>query len=1151
MHQTGKHCAIEPLESRRLLSAIAIDMNFGVQGRVVSDFGNSDDLRDAKLQSDGKLLVLVSGHSQSTPYNPVLVRYNPDGSRDQSFAPAGQFALPRPADNANYNFLNVLPDGKLMAGGTVFVTNATRFFFVRLNSDLSLDASFGSGGIVTGDFMYLFSSTYSFASLPDGKVLAAGQTSAAGNQAGIWRFNSDSTLDQTFGANGGGFIEYLYENVPNPSISSLLLNPDGSFFGVTPRGEAKFAANGVRDTSFGNQGYLPQGVTLKRVLSDGRMLGLQRLQTTPDTTGGFLSDILVSRWNPNGTPDGSFGNNGTARIDFTSYDQPHDLNLDSNGRIILSAGASAGAFSAPPQRFALARLLPDGQLDTSFGIGGTYIDQFGTAAHIVLPTADNKIMAVGFGSEKSTENPTASGQSQNLAITRYVPEVPINIAIDLPNPVNEGSNFVISGGGSSYDNGQIVRYEWNSSYDGWTFNTDAEGLFTVLHAGDDPSIPVALRVSTSDGLRGQATFLIPTNNLPPVANAGPDRTLLAGTATQLPMRADDAVKESGSLRVDYGDGTAQSVFNFTTTNPFTATPSHTYTKSGTYTLTLTADDGDGGISTDTATINVFNIIANMFQDTDGGGTKGTSEPVFPGRTVWVDLNDNGIQDTSEPESVTDANGDAFFAGLAAGTYKIRAQVPAGWQLSFADANFRGDYATATITATAGVKVSVGLTQRSIITGTVFNDANGNGVRDAGEVGISGQGIDIVLLPSIPINGGFSPVGGSYTIRGLTAGDYLMGVRPPSGWVQTLPAAKSSLIVSPGSAQTIGNIDFGLRQVAAATAKGFVFEDIDGDGANGSGDRAYYPANSPSPAPVYLDVNNNGVRDLIEPFVSISSTDSTWTMPQLPAGTYTFRFIPRPGWVQTFPANNGGQTVTLATGDSVTTLNFGLQKTDFVAPQVTSFAFNQNVKPNRIEITFSEPMVTFSSLVLQPVGGTNITLDVKYDSATNTATYTPRGISVLPDGNYRATFTANQIKDLAGNPLIGQSEWSFFVLKGDLNGDRAVSIADFIILSSNFGKTNASCSDGDINYDGEVGIADFIELSSLINTSLAPPAAAPLAAATMELNLADSGPSIDVLEQDLPAARKTRHHRRNHHRRADAAAISPDRPSRFARRRGMF
>jgi len=186
-------------------------------------------------------------------------------------------------------------------------------------------------------------------------------------------------------------------------------------------------------------------------------------------------------------------------------------------------------------------------------------------------------------------------------------------------------------------------------------------------------------------------------------------------------------------------------------------------------------------------------------------------------------------------------------------------------------------------------------------------------------------------------------------------------------------------------------------------------------------------------------------------------------------------------------------------------------------------------------------LSFGALVLQPVGGTSITLDLTYDSATNTATYVARNVPILPDGNYRAAFNTNLTKDLAGNPLTGQTDLSFFVLKGDLNGDRTVSIADFITLASNFGKTNATYADGDLNYDGTVTISDFIDLAANFNATLpAPSPAAPAqAAAAVETSSASSAPLADVLADNsnpkvvqakpvLIISRHARHHRKPHY-----------------------
>ena len=60
----------------------------------------------------------------------------------------------------------------------------------------------------------------------------------------------------------------------------------------------------------------------------------------------------------------------------------------------------------------------------------------------------------------------------------------------------------------------------------------------------------------------------------------------------------------------------------------------------------------------------------------------------------------------------------------------------------------------------------------------------------------------------------------------------------------------------------------------------------------------------------------------------------------------------------------------------------------------------------------------------------------------------------------------------------------YAIKGDLNFDGSVSIADFITLASNFNKNNATWPDGDLNGDRTVTIADFIDLAANFGQSLA-------------------------------------------------------------------
>ncbi|HEV8291285.1 MAG TPA: hypothetical protein VGP94_05160 [Tepidisphaeraceae bacterium] len=113
----------------------------------------------------------------------------------------------------------------------------------------------------------------------------------------------------------------------------------------------------------------------------------------------------------------------------------------------------------------------------------------------------------------------------------------------------------------------------------------------------------------------------------------------------------------------------------------------------------------------------------------------------------------------------------------------------------------------------------------------------------------------------------------------------------------------------------------------------------------------------------------------------------------------------------------------------------------------------------------------------------------------TWTFPGYGHGVLPDGNYYASLPVDAISDVADNQSTAEFTLDFFVLAGDLNRDRQVSISDFIDLASNFNKTSATYTDGDLSYDGSVTISDFIDLAANFNKSLPQPAPAAQPAAT--------------------------------------------------------
>jgi PKD repeat protein len=621
---------------------------------------------------------------------------------------------------------------------------------------------------------------------------------------------------------------------------------------------------------------------------------------------------------------------------------------------------------------------------------------------------------------------------------------------------------------------------------------------------------------------------------PPIADAGSDRVGAAGVPIMLSFGGSDPAVIVPKFTVNYGDGTPETVLNNALLKVPLSFP-HTYAQKGAYTVTLTIEDGDGGTITDTAQISVGDVAVHLFQDVDGNGLQHVDkDQSLPSHTVWLDLNENGAVDDGEPAAATDTSGDAMFDGLAPGTYKVRTEAPVGWQVTFADGTVHGDACDATINGSFGAGCVFGLTQRAMVTGTIYHDLNSNGVRDADEPTLANRGVIASTLTELFAGRASTFANGFYRIRGLLPGDHQIRFNDSADWLQTFPTGNTSYSVSLAAGETVENIDFGI--VLTATARGFVFEDVNSDGLFRDPDRIYTTNDHIWPATVYLDLNNDGVHEADERMFKTYG-DGTWVIDRVPPGTRTFRLLPRPGWVETTP----GVTVDLEPGEVMPEIAVGTHQTDFSPPQLSSFVFRYDLKPQVIELTFSEAVdVTPDDLKVQVDGGSSIQLDLtSYDPATQRAIFTPRGSGVLADGNYRAVI--DEYVDMAGN-VSGSDERSFFALKGDLNRDRIVSIADFIKLSSNFGKTDATYADGDVNYDGAVSISDFIDLAANFNKIVAAstPAMAPQSPAAESLTV--SSPATQVLQQNKTIDKRNRdssmdwHPRRRLHHRANRPAI---------------
>jgi uncharacterized delta-60 repeat protein len=104
----------------------------------------------------------------------VTTAYAGPADLDPTFAAGGTLTVPFSGGNSEANAVLVQPDGKIVAAGQ----GQSDFALVRCNTDGSLDASFGTGGIVTTDFGGGLDVAYGMAQQPDGDLVVAGMGSS-------------------------------------------------------------------------------------------------------------------------------------------------------------------------------------------------------------------------------------------------------------------------------------------------------------------------------------------------------------------------------------------------------------------------------------------------------------------------------------------------------------------------------------------------------------------------------------------------------------------------------------------------------------------------------------------------------------------------------------------------------------------------------------------------------------------------------------------------------------------------------------------------------------------------------------------------------------------------------------------------------------
>jgi uncharacterized delta-60 repeat protein len=402
-----------------------LDRSFGGDGKVVTDLSDVDSGAAVAIQRDGKIVVVGWSWSESERLSRLFVaRYTPVGALDSSFGSGGVVRTPA-GGSASGLAVSIQGDGKIVAAGVgrSGTGGASEFVLVRYEADGSPDRSFDGDGVVFTDFgvftdLGFGGAAEALAIQPDGKIVAAGSAASSGSlnsrDFAVARYNSDGSLDRSF--DGDGRVTTPFTPLTD-SATGVVVQPDGKivvggYAGYSfsePNSPqrpdyalARYTADGTLDASFDGDGKATaDGTTFTGDLAlraDGKIL---------------LAGGQVARFTREGSLDSSFGRGGKATPDLAAT----ALVLQSDGKIIAAGGTTSGEGD-----FALARLLPSGQHDRSFGTSSLAITDVRRSTDSASSAAlqrDRRIVLVG-----TTEVPGSQDQRFDLALVRYLNPAP-------------------------------------------------------------------------------------------------------------------------------------------------------------------------------------------------------------------------------------------------------------------------------------------------------------------------------------------------------------------------------------------------------------------------------------------------------------------------------------------------------------------------------------------------------------------------------------------------------------------------------------------------------------------------------------------------------------------------------------------------------
>lgn len=355
---------------------------------VVDDVGGKADLLSFDIQSDGKYVVSARGINDE----PILMRYNEDGTRDTSFSGDGLIT----GAGLFGNFKSIeLSTGKIVAiTGHEPIGNELGAIAIRYHLGGSYDTE---TVMIAGEYDRV--ATRDLVELPNGQVLVLCHVKVNDFfSVRLIRLNADMSVDTTFGDNG--VVSHVYPD--STQVHRFVLQADGYVVAAGEAGGFAFVArydvlDGSEDKShvFSNLNHILFDVDID---SQGNVYaGGGEFEISGDPV------TRVIRLDPDGNLDTTWADNGvlTLNVAPSVYESGRHLAVDSQDRLYIGNNNSSGL----SRDIQVYRLNPDGTLDTDWADNGVFIYDSGsnvrdTTWGIKIDDLDRAVIVGSVGAEE-------------------------------------------------------------------------------------------------------------------------------------------------------------------------------------------------------------------------------------------------------------------------------------------------------------------------------------------------------------------------------------------------------------------------------------------------------------------------------------------------------------------------------------------------------------------------------------------------------------------------------------------------------------------------------------------------------------------------------------------------------------------------------